>query len=499
MKYVSTRGAYTQGERACDTRGKLSACEAIIKGISDDGGLFVPSSFPHLDGKLIDELMDMSYPERVATVLSLYLDDFTYKELLVCANRAYAGFDGDICPVVKVEDGLYMLELTHGQSSSIKDMWGALFAQLLCLAKQKIGCKDKTLVLIAANGDAGTLDGYKNMDGVDVAVFYPSKEVSPVQKLQLVTESSDNIHVAGVNGGFDGVRNEIYRILGDKSIKSRLSDLGYTITTANSANIGCLLPLVASYISSYIDLLSDGEIGPQDKVNFVIPSEDFDCAIAGYYAYRMGLPVNKLIIAANANNKVVNLFNNGVLDINGDFYKTLSQSMDVLVPSNLERLIYEVFDRDGEYVRELYAGLAATGKFELDPETMRDGVLEAGWADEEETKEAIFAFFDLDDYVLDTHTAVCVSVYNDYSYDTGDDTPTVIAVMTSPFKSTGEVFGALGGREKDLFKAMLKLQNVTGMECPEGIYALNGKDEIHTDIIQMAQIADKLLEYVKAE
>ncbi|MDE6302730.1 MAG: threonine synthase, partial [Clostridia bacterium] len=329
MKYVSTRGVCAQGGRTCDIRGEFSACEAIIKGISDDGGLFVPSSFPHLDGKLIGELADMSYPERVATILSLYLDDFTYKELLVCANRAYSGFDGDVCPVVKVEDGLYMLELTHGPSSSVKDMWGALFAQLLCLAKQKIGCKDKTLVLIAANGDAGTLDGYRNTDGIDAFVFYPYKGISSVQRLQLVTENSDNMHVAGVKGNFDSVRNEICRILGDENIKSRLSGLGYSMTTANSANIGSILPLVASYISSYIDLLSDGEIGPSDKVNFVVPSEDFDCAIAGYYAYKMGLPVNKFIIAANANNKVVDLFNNGVFDINGDFYRTLSPSMDV--------------------------------------------------------------------------------------------------------------------------------------------------------------------------
>ncbi len=489
MNYTSTR----------DASKVFSASEVIVKGISDDGGLFVPSSFPHLDAKLMDELSDMTYPERAAKILSLYIDDFSFEELLIYANKAYSRFDGDACPVVKIEDGLYMLELWHGPTCAFKDMALTLLPHLIVAAKKKLGRKDKTLVLVATSGDTGkaALEGFKDVEDTEVIVFYPSKGVSPMQKLQMTTQTGKNVHVAGIVGNFDDAQSAVKRIFNDAEIKKELEASGYKMSSANSINWGRLAPQIAYYISAYLDLKDAGEIKAGDKVNFVVPTGNFGNVLAGYYAYKMGLPVNKFIIASNANNVLTECFNDGVYDVNRDFYKTMSPSMDILVSSNLERLIFEVCGRDDAYVRNLYAELAAEGKFEVEAETLRDGVFEAGWADEEETKDAIFTFFDLDDYVMDPHTAVGASVYNDYSCETDDDTPTVILSTANPFKFTSDVLCALGGREKDPFKALLKLQAITAMDCPENLLGLDRKEQIHTKVVDRDKVAQAVLDFVR--
>lgn len=488
MKYTSTR----------DASKAFSASEAIVKGISDDGGLFVPSSFPILDRDAIVDLTYMDYPGRAAKILSMYLDDFSFEELLGYTSKAYARFDGDPCPVTKVEDGLFMMELWHGPTYAFKDMALTLLPYLLVAGKKKLGRTDKTLILVATSGDTGkaALEGFKDVEGTEIIVFYPSSGVSEMQRMQMVTQTGSNVHVAGIKGNFDDAQTAVKRIFNDKETQRLLAEQGISMSSANSINWGRLAPQIAYYVSAYCDLVSSEEIELGDKVNFVVPTGNFGNILAGYYAYRMGLPVNKLIIASNANNILSDFFATGVYDVNRDFYKTMSPSMDILVSSNLERFIFEMLGRDDKVVSALYDELKRKGRFELDPEIIKGGIFEAGWADEEETKQAIATFFDLDDCIMDPHTAVAASVYNEYSVETDDETPTVIVSTASPYKFAKDVFNAIGGgKEKDPYKAMLKLQMATALECPEGIYYLKDKEEIHTRIIDRTATKQAVLEF----
>lgn len=489
MKYTCTRNSKIE----------ISASEAIVKGISDDGGLFVPSSFPILSLDDISALADLDYAQRCAKILSKLLDDFSYEEILDYTRKAYADFDEDVCPVIKVEDGLYMLELWHGRSASFKDISLSLLPYLLSASKKKLGIKDDSLVLVATSGDAGkaALEGFKNIEGAHVAAFYPNKGISDVQRLQMTTQEGANVHVYGVKGTFDDVQTAIKRILADKELTEELNALGISLISANSVNWGSLAPQIVYYFSAYCDLVASEEIQLGDKVNFVIPTGNFGGAIAGYYAYRMGLPVGKFIIATNANNALVDLFNDGEYNINRDFFRTMSSSMDVLDASNLERLVYEALGRDDEAVKQAYASLKQTGSFDLDPEDIRMDLFEAGWADEEDTKNAIETFFDLDDYIMDTHTAVAASVYNDYSCETEDETPSVIASTASPYKVASDVLGALGTKERNCYKAVVKLYNLTALDCPESIAWLEAKDEIYKDVIDRADIKQTVLDVAK--
>ncbi len=491
MKYTSTR----------DTRKEFSASEAIVKGISDDGGLFVPSSFPVLDGDAIASLIDMNYAQRSAKILSMYLDDFSYEELLDYTQRAYSRFDGDPAPVVKVEDGLFMLELWHGPTFAFKDIALTLLPYLLVASKKKLGRTDKTLILVATSGDTGkaALEGFRDVEGTEIIVFYPSTGVSQMQRMQMVTQEGANVHVAGIVGNFDDAQTSVKKIFNDKDMIEELAKKGVTMSSANSINWGRLAPQIAYYVSSYCDLVASGEIENGDKINFVVPTGNFGNILAGYYAYRMGLPVSKLIIASNANNILTDFFATGKYDVNRDFYKTMSPSMDILVSSNLERLIFEMLGRDDKQVAKLYDDLKTKGVFEIDLEKIKGEIFEAGWADEEETKQAISTFFDLDDYIMDTHTAVAASVYNDYSCETDDETPTVIVSTASPYKFAVDVFDAIGGREKDAYKAMLKLQNATALECPGDLYYLKEKAERHTLVVDRTMTAQTVLDFINGD
>lgn len=489
MKYTSTR----------DSEKSVSASEATLKGISDDGGLFVPSSFPHLDGALLGSLLKMDYQERAAKILSLYFDEFDFETLLDVANNAYSHYDdSDPCPIVKIEDGLFMLELWHGPTCSGEDMALSLLPHLVEGAKQRLGIDEKTLVLTATSGDgAAALEAFKGAKNAEIIAFYPAKGVSPVQRLQMTTLEDKNLHAAGIKGNYDAVQTALRKTLNDGNIREKLEESGYKLCTANSLNFACIAPDTAYFISAYCDLVNGGEIELGDKINFVIPTGSFSQAIAGYYAYKMGLPVNKFILATNANNVLVDLFNKGVYDLNRKFFKTSSPSQDMLIASDLERLLFEVSGRDSKLVRELYAKLDSEGRFEIDPELVRDGIFEAGWADGDDVKEAIFTFFDLDDYVMDTHTAVGASVYNDYSCETEDETPTVVLSSVSPFKHAAAVLAALDTRENDAIKAMSRLQLLTALDCPECLSELAYKNEIHTTVVDPSWIGDAVLNFVK--
>ena len=478
MKYLSTR----------DSSKVYTAAEAIVKGISDDGGLIVPSSFPIIDGKLLDKLCDMDYPERAATVLGMYLEEFSYDELLDYARKAYSRFDGDDpCPLVKVEDGLYMLELWHGPTFAFKDMALTLLPHLLVASKKKLGDNGKTLILVATSGDTGkaALEGFRDVEGTEIIVFYPAKGVSAMQKLQMTTQQGDNVHVAGINGNFDDAQTAVKAIFTDKEVIDKLKSHGIEMSSANSINWGRLAPQIAYYVSAYCDLLTSGEINKGDKINFVVPTGNFGNILAGYYAYRMGIPVGKLIVASNANNILSDFFNTGKYDVNRNFFKTMSPSMDILVSSNLERLLFEVSGRDAKKIAGIYSDLKKFGKFELDMSELDLDVFEAGWADEEDTREAMANFFDLDDYVLDPHTAVAVSVYSDYADETEDETPTVVVSTASPYKFACDVYNAVAdARETDVEKAVMKLQMFTGAECPEGILQLKSLPVRHKTVIE---------------
>ncbi len=491
MKYLSTR----------DCRKQVTASEAIVKGISEDGGLFVPSSFPSLRREDFERLGEMDYPERAAEVLSLYLDDYTKEELIDFCEKAYSRFDGDPCPLVKIDDALYVMELWHGPTCAFKDMALTLLPYLLVAGKKKQGIDEKTLILVATSGDTGkaALEGFKDVDGTEIIVFYPSDGVSDMQKLQMATQEGKNVHVAAIKGNFDDAQTAVKKLFNDKTVIEKLKAKGIAMSSANSINWGRLAPQIAYYVSAYCDLVSGGEIAFGEKINFVVPTGNFGNILAGYYAYRMGVPVNKLIVASNANNVLTQFFADGRYDIDRDFYKTMSPSMDILVSSNLERLIFELCDRDDEKVRELYDGLKRKGYFEIDVELLNDTVFGAGWADEEETKEAIYTYFDLNDYVFDTHTAVAASVYADYSAETEDETVTVIVSTASPFKFARDVFGALGGKEKDSYKALTKLQMATAMDCPEALFYLKEKPVLHNKIIGKNDTEKALYEFMGIE
>lgn len=487
MKYTCTRNSKIE----------ISASEAIVKGISDDGGLFVPSSFPILSLADIENLIPLDYPERAAKILSMYMDEFSFEELLGYAKRAYNRFDDDaVCPLVKVEDGLYMLELWHGPTCAFKDIALTVLPYLLSASKKKLGINEQTLVLTATSGDTGkaALEGFKDVDGTHVAVFYPVSGVSEMQRLQMVTQEGGNVHVFGIKGNFDDAQAAVKRVFNDKETIDALKAKGIAMSSANSINWGRLAPQIAYYISAYCDLVDSGEIELGDKINFAVPTGNFGDVLAGYYAYRMGLPVEKFIVASNANNALTDFFNDGVYDINRVFYKTMSPSMDILVSSNLERLIYEIYDRDDEKVRKLYDSLKKTGRFEIDFDEVNLDNFVAGWADEEDTKNAISTFFDLDDYIMDTHTAVAASVYNDYSCETDDETPTVVLSTANPYKFPIDVLGAIGSRERDSYKAVVKLYNLTALECPDCILELEDAKEIHTKVIDRTEVKKTVLE-----
>lgn len=491
MNYISTRNASRV----------YSASEAIVKGISDDGGLIVPSSFPAIDKEFIENFSTLDYPERVATVLHSYMDEFSYDELLSYAKKAYSRFDGDPCPVTKIEDGLFVLELWHGPTFAFKDMALTLLPYLLTASKRKLGREDKTLILVATSGDTGkaALEGFKDVDGTEIIVFFPSQGVSKMQKLQMLTQEGKNVHVVAIKGNFDDAQTAVKEIFNDSETNERLEKIGVTMSSANSINWGRLVPQIVYYISAYADLVASGEIENGDKVNFCVPTGNFGNILAGYYAYRMGLPVNKLIVASNENNVLTEFFGTGVYSLDRKFYKTSSPSMDILVSSNLERFIFELTGRDDKKVAELYSALKKDGKFEIDLSLLKSSIFEAGWADEDDTKDAIRNFFDLDDCILDTHTAVAASVYTDYQGETEDDTPAVIVSTASPYKFAVDVYNAVAdGKEQDVDKAVEKLQFASGLECPAGLLSLKNKKILHDKVIEKGNTKQTVLEIMNA-
>lgn len=492
MKFLSTRGG-----------AGVDAHNAILDGIASDGGLYVPSSFPKLTAEDIERLSSIDYAGRATWVLANYLTDFPKEDILKYATAAAARFeDKDPAPLVKIDDGVYVLELWHGPTAAFKDVALTTLPYLLTGSKKIEGAKEKILILVATSGDTGkaALEGFKDVEGTEVAVVYPSFGVSDMQKLQMVTAEGENVHVLGIDGNFDDAQTAVKAFFRDEDAVSELKKLGYRLSSANSINFGRLVPQITYYISAYCDLVNSDQIDIGDLVNFVVPSGNFGNILAAYYAKRMGLPIGKLVIGSNSNNILTDFWNTGIYDTKRDFLRTFSPSMDILISSNLERLLFEIGGRKPEFVKGLMEQLGKTGKYTVDLDDIREKAPEfrAYFADETETLETIGAYFEKYGYLLDPHTAVAMNCYNKYVSETGDEIPTVVVSTASPFKFPTAVLEAVTGEdEKDAAVATEKLVEETGWEVPAPLTGLNEKPVRHTATARKDRIKEGLLGFFR--
>ncbi|MBQ2974592.1 MAG: threonine synthase [Clostridia bacterium] len=471
MNYVSTR----------DTAVKVTASQAITKGISSEGGLFVPENLPAVSIDEIKILAGLDYIGRAKSILSLFLTDFSEAEVDSCVRGAYeTGFsDAKVAPLAKIEDGVHILELFKGPTCAFKDMALQILPRLLTVSSGKAAPGTKIVILVATSGDTGkaALEGFKDVENTQILVFYPSDGVSPMQKLQMCTQEGNNVAVCAIEGNFDDAQSGVKRIFTDKAIGEKLAENSMAFSSANSINWGRLCPQIVYYFSAYCDLVASGEIKAGDEINVVVPTGNFGNILAAYYAKKMGLPVKKLICASNSNSVLTEFLTTGVYNRNREFFTTISPSMDILISSNLERLLYSV--AGSENVTEWMKQLSADGKYEVDAATFEaiKSLFAAGCCNDDETKATIAKIFKEKDYLCDTHTAVAVKVYYDYKEHTGDTTPAVIASTASPFKFSAAVLEAVDGKNDGLdeFEMVERLAEVTGKCCPEQLANLRNK------------------------
>ena len=496
MKYISTRNKELN----------LTSAEAIKKGLSDDGGLFVPASFPRLKKADIESLLGKSYIERANFVLSKFLTDFTEEEIAKCTEGAYGGekFSSDkVAPLVKINDSQYILELWHGPTCAFKDMALQILPYFMTTSMKKTG-EDKTIViLVATSGDTGkaALEGFKDVDGTKIVVFYPSEGVSDIQKLQMITQEGENVCVGGICGNFDDAQTGVKKIFTDSKIIAELDKNGFAFSSANSINWGRLVPQIVYYISAYCDMVEGGEINNGDKINICVPTGNFGNILAAYYARKMGLPVNKLICASNKNDVLTDFIKTGEYDKNREFYQSVSPSMDILISSNLERLLFDISGNDDKKINNLMSQLAKDGKYSV-TKTMHNKITKLFWGgccDDYFTKVQIWRTFAEDSYTLDTHTAVAVDVYKQYVAGTGDMTKTIIASTASPFKFNGSVLSALGIEPcgKSEFELLELLKEKSDMDIPKSLAELNGKAVRFDEVIDVEDMYKSIKKALK--
>lgn len=492
MYYKSTRNSGVN----------VTSAQAIAQGISKDGGLFVPSEIPSISFDDIAELGKMSYAERAAFVFSKYLTDFSEAEIAYCVNNAYStkNFDSEnIAELAHLFDGTYMLELWHGPTCAFKDMALQILPYLLTVSTKKINLDKKVVILVATSGDTGkaALEGFKDVPGTQILVFYPEDGVSAMQKKQMNTQEGENVGVCAIKGNFDDAQNGVKAIFTSEEVSDKLSENGFMFSSANSINWGRLAPQIIYYVSSYAQLVADGEIAMGDKINIVVPTGNFGNILAGYYAKKMGVPVNKLICASNANNVLTEFLTTGVYNRNRPFHTTISPSMDILISSNLERLLYHICGENDEQIREWFGKLASEGRYEVTDEVkeiLKDEFY-AGCCDDTETKACIKEIFDKFSYICDTHTAVAVKVYEDYVKNTCDETKTVIASTASPYKFSNSVLDALGEFDPsaDEFELVDKLSDITKLAVPASLAELKNKETRFTSSIEKNDMKDFVL------
>lgn len=466
---------------------KVTASEAILKGLAPDGGLFVPEKLPVL-GKSMEELKDLNYQDTAYEVMKCFLTDFTEEELRNCIEKAYdSKFDDEaIAPLVKVED-TYYLELFHGATIAFKDMALSILPHLMITSARKNQVKNDIVILTATSGDTGkaALAGFADVPGTKIIVFYPKGGVSHVQELQMVTQKGENTSVVAIHGNFDNAQSGVKAIFEDKELAAELDAKGYQFSSANSINIGRLVPQMVYYVYAYTRLVADGTIKAGDKINVDVPTGNFGNILAAYYAKEMGLPIAKFICASNDNKVLFDFFQTGTYDRNREFILTTSPSMDILISSNLERLIYKIAGNDAEKNSELMKELTTDGVYTI-TDDMKAKLAEfyGGYATEAETAATIKKVYESDDYIIDTHTAVAATVYDKYVAETGDKTPTVIASTASPYKFTRSVMNAIDPEydSKTDFELVDELEKLSGVKVPQAIEDIRSAKVLHDTV-----------------
>lgn len=473
---------------------KMTASQAILKGLADDGGLFVPDSIPALDVSL-DELANMSYQETAYAVMKQFLTDFTEEELKNCINKAYdSKFDTEeIAPLVQA-DGAYYLELFHGSTIAFKDMALSILPHLLITAARKNEVKNDIVILTATSGDTGkaALAGFADVEGTKIIVFYPKNGVSPIQEKQMVTQKGDNTFVVGIHGNFDQAQTGVKMMFNDTELKAEMDKVGYQFSSANSINIGRLVPQIVYYVYAYAKLYANGEIAKDEPINVVVPTGNFGNILAAFYAKNMGLPIGKLICASNENKVLFDFFSTGTYDRNREFMLTSSPSMDILISSNLERLIYRIAGNDAAKNADLMKALTSCGKYEIS-EDMKAQLSDfyGNYSSEQETAEVIKNLYDKTGYVIDTHTAVAAGVYNKYKADTKDtDTKTVIASTASPFKFTRSVMNAIDTKYDAMsdFELVDELSKIGNVDVPNAIEEIRSAKVLHDTVCEVDEM-----------
>lgn len=493
MNYISTRNKSL----------KATAAEAIAKGISDEGGLFVPDTFKTLTKEDFLSIAKLSYVDRAKTVLSYFLNDFTEEEIDYCAKGAYIGSfdDENPAPIVALDDKMNILELWHGPTCAFKDLALQLLPYLLTTSAKKVSNGKKTVILVATSGDTGkaALEGFKDVEGTEILVFYPSEGVSPMQKLQMDSQKGENVNVFAIKGNFDDAQSGVKKIFTDSKMKALLEENNMEFSSANSINWGRLAPQIIYYVSAFCDMIKQNPDVCVSGFNVVVPTGNFGNILAAYYAKKMGVPIRKLICASNANNVLTDFIRTGKYDRNRKFFTTISPSMDILISSNLERMLFELSGSDDEMVRKIQKSLAENGTFEVndDIKTKLNDLFYGGCCDDEQTLKTIKETFDKYGYLCDTHTAVAVNVYEEYVSKTGDNTPTVIASTASPYKFAKSVLSAISDAEKESeFEYVRALSKLTNTKIPTPIEALeNATRRFNTvcDKTEMAEVIKKAL------
>ncbi len=480
--YRSTRGA----------KEIVKSSAAILRGLASDGGLYVPDQIPGL-GRSMKDYAQMDYRAVAKHILSLFLTDYTEEELEACVSSAYdEKFDTPAISPITCANGDYFLELYHGPTMAFKDMALSILPYLMVLASKKNNENKKTVILTATSGDTGkaALEGFKDVKGTEIIVFYPKHGVSPIQEKQMISQQGKNVHVIGIEGNFDDAQSGVKAMFTNSALKKEMADKGYVFSSANSINIGRLIPQIAYYVYAYAQMLKAGDIGNGYKINICVPTGNFGNILAAYYASFMGLPVKKLICASNSNRVLYDFFRTGIYDKNRPFILTESPSMDILLSSNLERLIYHIGGDNSDKNVALMAALGREGRYEISHDMKsRIEQFHGGYADEEDCAEAIKSLFKESDYLIDTHTSVAYAVHQKYMKKTGDDTATLIASTASPYKFTSAVLNALEGRDMSErsrtandFELARRLSKITGTVLPVQLEELENAKILHDTV-----------------
>ncbi|MFP4016952.1 MAG: threonine synthase [Halanaerobiales bacterium] len=493
MKYISTRGNFK----------KVEAAEAIRTGMVPSGGLFVPESIPGLTIEEISKFQDRTYQEIALEVLELFLTDYSIDELKESIEAAYNRDSfpvEEVAPLVKLNDSFYILELWHGPTAAFKDMALQLMPRLLQQAVKKLETDKKIVILVATSGDTGkaALEGFKDLEGIEIIVFYPAEGVSKIQEVQMTTTGGENTHVVAVEGNFDDCQTAVKSVFADEEFNKLFNENCYQFSSANSINWGRLVPQIVYYFSTYAYLLKNQAIEAGEKINISVPTGNFGNILAAYYAYRMGLPVNRFICASNDNKVLTDFLNTGIYDANRDFKRTISPSMDILISSNLERFLFEITEHDSDKINSWYQDLKESGKFQIDKDTL--GIIQAiftgDFSTEKEAERIITGVYKGYNYVIDPHTAVGIGVAVKYLKDNDDNTLTVVDSTANPYKFSEAVLESITNKadKENEYQNLIKLHEITGLEIHRALKNLDQKEVRHKRICNSDKIREEILD-----